>query len=223
MSVARRAALVVVVGTLATTLFTSAALAQRSQKRYGTAASAPPPPPPATPYPGATIIVDPRGYGSQRTYPYPQSQRRRARRGSDVVYLPVGGAFDYPAAGYGRGGGVYDTNGRPLHSGFDAPVSAPSEYPMHGTPDLSGSPYVAIDGGLMVVDFGNDDRRAFPSCAAQSAEGTPDGRPRTVFYRPQVEGLVLRAGQRGRVIGRPTAGARVCYSVDQYGRMVLAF
>jgi hypothetical protein len=91
------------------------------------------------------------------------------------------------------------------------------------TPDLSGSPYVVVDGGMMVVDFGNADRRAIPSCAALELDGTPDGRPRTIFYRPPEDAVVLRAGQSGRVIGAPTAGARVCYTADAYGRMVLNY
>ncbi|HET9011284.1 MAG TPA: hypothetical protein VFN38_05680 [Gemmatimonadaceae bacterium] len=52
---------------------------------------------------------------------------------------------------------------------------------------------------------------------------TPDGQPRTLFYRPPVYGLVLRQGQRGQVLGRPTAGARVCYTSDAYGRVVLDY
>jgi hypothetical protein len=218
MGIARAAALVVAAGMCLGA--TSMAHAQRSTPRPGRAADGPPPPPPATPYPGATIIVDPRGYGSQRAH----FDRFPGRRHDRQVY---GDSF-FPALGYGyysTGGGVYDSNGRPLSAGYDAAVSAPAsaDYPMHGTPDLSGSPYVVTDGGIMIVDFGNNDRRAAPSCAAQSAESTPDGRPRTVFYRPQVAGLVLRPGQRGRVIGLPPTGARLCYSVDQYGRMQLVF
>ena len=214
---ARGAALVVAVGLCLGA--PSAADAQRANPRPGRAGQAPPPPPPATPYPGATIIVDPRGYGSQRAYVDRFPGRHHQRQGYGDSYFP---ALDY---GYYSGGGVYDTNGRPLAAGYDAAAGAPAnpEYPMHGTPDLSGSPYVVTDGGVMVVDFGNGDRRAAASCAAQSATSTPDGRPRTVFYRPQVAGLVLRPGQRGRVQGLPPAGARLCYSADQYGRMTLVF
>ena len=217
MGIARGAALVVAAGLCFGA--TSTADAQRANPRPGRAAQGPPAPPPATPYPGATIIVDPRGYGSQRVYSDRFPGRHDRRQDFNNSYFP---ALDY---GYYSGGGVYDTNGRPLSAGYDAAASAPAsaDYPMHGTPDLSGSPYVVTDGGIMVVDFGNNDRRAAPSCAAQSAESTPDGRPRTVFYRPQVAGLVLRPGQRGRVLGLPPAGARPCYSVDQYGRMSLVF
>ena len=222
-NLARHAALLVAVGTIATATASSAD-AQRTTPRPGQAGQAPPPPPPAVPYPGATIIADPRGYGSQPTYGYPPAYpRRHGRRGGEVVYVPVP-VYGYPIGSYGGGGGVYDTNGRPLHSGFDtAPQVEQRDHPAHGTPDLSGSPYVVVDGGLMVVDFGNNDRRVVPACAALAAEGTPDGRARTVFYRPPVDGLVLRGGQRGRVIGLPTAGARVCYTADAYGRMVLEY
>jgi hypothetical protein len=215
---ARRAALVVAAGTVLGVVATPVAHAQRATPRPGYAAPAPPPPAPATPYPGATIIVDPRGYGSQRAYDNRYPPRRHQRPAYSQSY--------FPALEYGSGGGtVYDTNGRPLYAGYETAASAPAspEYPMHGTPDLSGSPYVVIDGGAMVVDFGNNDRRVAPSCAAQATEATPDGRARTVFYRPQVAGLVLRGGQRGRVLGLPPAGARLCYSSDQYGRMVLVF
>jgi len=34
-------------------------------------------------------------------------------------------------------------------------------------------------------------------------------------------GVVLRAGQRGRVVGVPPADAKACYTVDQYGRMAV--
>jgi hypothetical protein len=218
MGFARGAALVVAAGMCLGA--TSTAHAQRATPRPGRAADGPPPPPPATPYPGATIIVDPRGYGSQRANFDRFPRRRHDQQFFNDAYFPALG-YGY----YGSAGGVYDSNGRLLSAGYDAAVSAPvsADYPMHGTPDLSGSPYVVTDGGIMVVDFGNNDRRAAPSCAAQSAESTPDGRPRTVFYRPQVAGLVLRPGQRGRVVGLPPVGARLCYSVDQYGRMTLVF
>jgi hypothetical protein len=35
--------------------------------------------------------------------------------------------------------------------------------------------------------------------------------------------VILRAGSRGRVLGAPPAGARACYSADQYGRMALDY
>jgi hypothetical protein len=55
------------------------------------------------------------------------------------------------------------------------------------------------------------------------AASTPDGQPRTLFYRPPAYQLILRPGQRGQVLGKPTAGARVCYTNDAYGRVVLAY
>ena len=221
MNRAAGAALVVTVGVLGLAGASSTADAQRPA-RPASAAQGPTEPRPTTPYPGASVIIDPRFYPQQ---PTPGPLRRRHPSGHDVVYyipVPTGYPSYYPSAGYGGGGGVYDTNGRPLYTGFDAPAPTQSEYP-HGTPDLSGSPYVVVDGGMMVVDFGNGDRRAVPSCVAQASQGTPDGRSRTIFYRPPADGVVLRGGQQGRVIGAPTAGARVCYTVDTYGRMVLDY
>jgi hypothetical protein len=56
-----------------------------------------------------------------------------------------------------------------------------------------------------------------------TSASTPDGQPRTLFYRPPAYQLILRAGQRGQVLGRPSAGARVCYKSDAYGRVVLDY
>ena len=139
-----------------------------------------------------------------------------------VYYYPVPVGYPvYQQGAYG-GGGVYDTNGRPLSSGFDAPVVRQYEGPL-GTPDLSGVPYVAVEGGTMLVDFGDGDRRTLASCAAVAAAQAPDGRSRTVFYRPPADALVLRPGQRGRVLGAPPAGAWSCYQLDPYGRTVLSY
>jgi hypothetical protein len=197
--------------------------AQRAHPVIAHAADAPPPQPtmPFTPYPGATVTIDPRSYGApprgaQRS-PY---QGRYDRGGyyaaSPVYYYP---APYYPSGGYG--GGVYDTSGRPLSAYYDAPPPQP-DAPV-GVPDLTGSPYTVVNGGTMMVDFGNGDRRAVPACAKLAAEGTPDGRPRTIFYTPQAGGLVLRPGAQGRVHGAPSAGARVCYEADAYGRVVLSY
>jgi hypothetical protein len=216
MSLARRSVLVVA-GALALVGASSTATAQRAHPRP---ALGPPPTPPAptTPYPGATVTIDPRWYSYQ---PLQQrALRHQQQRPSAVYYVPVPSYQYYPAGGYG--GGVYDTNGRPLSSGFDAPAPVDNDYPA-ATPDLSGSPYAVIDGGTMIVDFGNGDRRAVPSCAVVEQAGTPDGQPRTLFYHPPAYGLVLRPGQRGQVLGRPTAGARVCYTNDRYGRVVLDY
>ena len=191
-----------------------------------------PPPPSATPYPGASVTIDPQWYEYQRSASEP---RYRHRPEPPVVYyVPVPTGYPYYQS-YPSGGGVYDTNGRPLSSGFDAPVWAPqSQYGQGGaaapaytapgyTPDVSGSPYVVIDGGAMVVDFGDGDRRAIPSCFALASERAPDGKARTLFYRPPVDGLVFRAGQRGQVIGRPAVGLNACYTADGYGRIVLDY
>jgi hypothetical protein len=217
LSIARHAALAVIaaigVGGMASPL-----VAQRTTPRP---ALGPPPTPaaPRTPYPGATVIIDPLVHASPRGMHPGRGHQSQGWYGQAPIY--------YPTAGYGMGsGGVYDTNGRPLWSGYDAPPAAPmmpsGEYG-GSTPDLSGSPYTVIDGGTMVVDFGNGDRRAVPSCASVEKASTPDGQPRTIFYRPPAYALVLRAGQSGQVLGRPTAGARVCYSMDAYGRVVLAY
>ena len=230
------------------------AIAQEETRppRIARAAQPAPPPPSATPYPGASVTIDPQWYDYQRTMAQPRYRHPSAPPVVYYVPVPVGYPYYqtypsypvYPSGGH-SGGGVYDTNGRPLSSGFDAPVWAPSSqygqggagapgYPAPGypapahtapgyTPDVSGSPYVVIDGGAMVVDFGNGDRRAIFSCSALAAERAPDGKARTLFYRPPVDGLVLRAGQRGQVIGRPVVSQRSCYTADSYGRIVLDY
>jgi hypothetical protein len=188
----------------------------------GHAADAPPPQPtmPFVPYPGATITVDPRSYGGPRRGAQSPYQAQLGRRGYYAAppgyYYP---APYFPASGYG--GGVTDASGRPLWMPNDAP--APQAESPVGVPDLTGSPYTVAKGGTMMVDFGNGDRRAIASCAVLAAEGTPDGRPRTIFYTPQPGGLVLRAGSQGRVHGAPGAGARACYEADTYGRVVLSY
>lgn len=218
LSSARRAALAVIaaVGVVG---ISSPLVAQRTTPRPALGPR-PVPPAPTTPYPGATVTIDPRVYAPRGGVRRDRGYRSQSTYGQLPVY--------YPTAGYGvGGGGVYDTNGRPLWSAYDAQAAAPmvssGEYGGGATPDLSGSPYTVIDGGTMVVDFGNGDRRAVPSCASVEQAGTPDGQPRTIFYRPPAYALVLRAGQRGQVLGRPTAGARVCYTMDAYGRVVLAY
>ncbi len=234
---AARAALVLVAGALAGVVAPAVAGAQRSRPTpaYGPAAE---PPQSTSPYPGAGVTIDPRWRGRQpapRNVPGPlrrhqQAPQQHQRGGRTIVYVPVPGYYPYypyyPSVGYGYGygvgGGVYDTNGRPLGSAYDEQARESDYTAPHGTPDLSGSPYVVIDGGVMVVDFGNGDVRQVPSCALLQSERTPDGRPRTLFYQPGY-GLVLRAGQRGRVVGAPPAGARLCYTTDQYGRTVLDF
>jgi hypothetical protein len=210
--------LAVVVAVLAV-VGTAPAAAAQAHPRIGYAASPPPPPPQiTTPYPGATVTIDPRLY----LRPPARQPLRQRQRASRVVYVPVPAGYSYyPSGGYG-GGGVTDANGRPLYTGMDAPEPAGYGYGP-GTPDLTGAPYLAVDGGAMVVDFGNGDVRTFPPCAGAATALTPDGQPRTIFYRPGSEGVILRAGQRGRVQGAPGAGARACYTTDPYGRMALDY
>jgi hypothetical protein len=111
-------------------------------------------------------------------------------------------------------------NGRPLSASLEP--EAPPEG-LSYTPDLSGSAYTVSNEGMMVVDFQSGQRRAFPSCAGQTAAVDPQGRPRTVFYQPTDYWMVLRPGQRGRVQGTPPAGATACYAVDAVGKVVLRY
>jgi hypothetical protein len=210
------AALAGVVGVAATTTVASA----QHKPRVGAAARPAPQPPQMTvPYPGATVTVDPQLYQLwyQQNFPQgnflPQHRPPHQRVSPPAIYVPVPYPV-YPS----YGGGVTDANGRPLY--IETPP-APYEggYGL-GTPDLSGTPYVVARGGQMVVDFGSG-VRTIPSCAAESAERAPDGRPRTIFYQPAAGGVVLREGQRGRVIGIPPEDAKACYKVDGYGRMAL--
>jgi hypothetical protein len=145
----------------------------------------------------------PSGYGYG--YGYNQS-----------VYYPPG-AY-YPPVVYG---GVSDANGRPLSTPLDqAPAAGGSAV---YTPDLSGSPYSVTNEGMMLVEFENGDRRAFPSCADQTPARDSEGRPRTIFYKPSDYLLLLRPGQRGRVQGTPPGGVSACYAADTVGRMVLRY
>jgi hypothetical protein len=211
---ARHAALVVA-GAILFAGTGSTAAAQRAHPRPALGPR-PVPPAPTVPYPGATVTIDPSWYRAQRLL-----NSRHGHQSSVAPYYPIYESYPYA----GSPGGVYDTNGRPLYTAPE-PQQQPQgqEYAYAGsTPDLSGSPYVVIEGGTMIVDFGNGDRRAVPSCAAVEQASTPEGKPRTIFYRPPAYALVLRQGQRGQVLGRPAAGARVCYTNDTYGRTVLAY
>ena len=231
LSIARRAALVVVAAAgLCGLSFTAGA--QRTTPRPALGPTPGPPVPAASPYPGATVTVDQRAFEQERLFLLQLLERRgRGRHNQAGGFVPASGYYPgaYGGYGYGSAGAVYDVNGRPLWNGYDAqpqqtaPMVPQSDFPTGITPDLSGSPYVVIDGGTMVVDFGNGDRRAVPSCGVVEKASTPDGQPRTIFYRPPAYSLLLRPGQRGQVLGRPTAGARVCYTMDGYGRTVLAY
>lgn len=167
---------------------------------------------------------DPRRHGQSYGNRDPRRQVRNG--GPSVIYVvPPGygygyapGAY-YPAPAY-YGSGVYDANGRPLYVGTEP---AGQQESFSYTPDLSGSPYSVTDEGMMVVDFANGERRAFPSCADAVDARDPQGRPRTIFYQPTDYWMVLRPGQRGRVQGTPPAGAQACYAVDSAGRVVLRY
>lgn len=179
---------------------------------------------------------DPRfpqsAYDPRHTRPAGSWDGRRQRQqsgGSTVIVVPAPGIYGYGYSyGYAPGayypsnsyGGVYDANGRPLSTSLEP---APSTGGYGYTPDLSGAPYEVTNEGMMVVDFDGGERRAFPSCAAQTDSRDPDGRPRTVFYQPSDYWMVLRPGQRGRVQGTPPAGTTACYAIDSVGRVVLRY
>lgn len=227
LSIARHAALTVAAA-VAVCGASSTAAAQRTTPRPALGPN-PTPARPSTPYPGATVYVDQWAYTHQPGV-RPIRRHRNQNNFGNGAQAPI----YYPVEAYGSAGGVYDTNGRPLWAGYEAQAQGVTQ-PMApaapqgdggfpgGTPDLSGSPYTVIEGGTMIVNFGNGDRRAVPSCGAVEKASTPDGQPRTVFYRPPAYTLVLRAGQQGQVLGRPAAGARVCYTMDTYGRTVLSY
>ncbi len=209
-----------IAATLVAALVPTTAQGQRAPRVVMAAEPPPSPSRAGTPYPGATVYIEPGWYGREAPRASLPGPMRR-HQGPAMYYYPVPVAYPvYQPGAYG--GGVYDTNGRPLYSGFDVAGPSAPGYSI-GTPDLSGSPYVAVEGGAMVVDFGNGDRRTIASCAAVAGTSTPDGQSRTVFYRPPADGLVLRDGQRGRVIGAPPAGAWSCYQSDQWGRTVLSY
>jgi hypothetical protein len=220
-------ALVVAAAALGMVGASATAAAQSRHPTPATAASEPERARAGVPYPGATVTIDPRWYSRQQvTSPNRRGQWVPRSGGPAVVYYvvppPVQGGY-YPGAGYG--GGVTDANGRPLYMGDDQ-VSPSQSYSGGyglGTPNLTGTPYVVGDGGAMLIDFGGGDKRSIPSCAAQEAARDPAGRPRTIFYSPRADGLILRAGENGRVQGAPPVGAPVCYTADQYGRILLDY
>lgn len=178
---------------------------------------------PYSPYPGASVLIDPRGQPARA----PAHRRHHApyEAGATVVYVPVPVSYDgdeYPRTGRasypsGSYGGATDVSGRPLSIGFSA-GPARDAVPSY-TPDLSGLAYVVIEHGAMLVDLPSGERRTFPSCALQAAARDPDGRARTIFYQPSEYGLVLREGSTGRVQGAP--GSAACYGLDAFGRVTL--
>jgi hypothetical protein len=198
-----------------------AGAASRSEAQHPRAAVAAPPQPMRVRQPAPAGPIGVAGQ-AQRLARVGQPGLRHLRHGRHSTRIVLPPAYYYPA--YPAGGYpsiVYDVNGRPLSEFFDEPQPSQNAYPP-GIPDLSGSPYLVLDDGAMVVDLGNGDMRTVPSCAALSATRTPDGKSRTIFYTPPAGG-VLRAGTRGRVLGMPPDGAHVCYAWDAYGRAVLSY
>ena len=196
---------------------------QRRLPRIGVAAQAPPERPPRQDprYPDWNDRSDPRRQHDQ----WSGSRRMPPRsQGTTIIYVPMpGDYYGYSQGGYypqRQFGAVYDVNGRPLSTTYEQTSSGGG---VVYTPDLTGSPYTATDEGMMVVDFANGERRAFPSCAWKTDQSDPQGRPRTVFYQSSDYWMVLRAGQRGRVQGAPPAETKACYAVDTVGRMVLRY
>jgi hypothetical protein len=219
-SVALRAAILAVGVTLLTT---STADAQRRRDPRVAVAASPRPQPPA-PVTSMFGVYDSRTHADQSDRPRSRDPRRSSSR---IIYVPGGYGYGYGYApgyyGSPYGSSVSDANGRPLWSGYDNASTAPSAGGYGYTPDLSGSPYVVSDEGMMVVDYTTGERRAFPSCAESADQRDPQGRPRTIFYRPPDYWMILRPGQRGRVRGEPPAGKAACYAIDSAGLVVLRY
>jgi hypothetical protein len=200
---------------------TSIAGAQRRRDPRVAVAASPRPERPA-PVTGMFGVYDSRTQSDQ-------SDRRRSRdprrSGPTVIYVPGGYGYGYAPGLYGEPyrSFVSDANGRPLWNGYDNASTASSTVGYAYTPDLSGSPYVVSDEGMMVVDFTTGERRAFPSCAESADQRDPQGRPRTIFYRPPDYWMILRPGQRGRVRGDPPVGKAACYAIDSAGLVVLRY
>ena len=195
---------------------------RRRDPRVAVAAS--PRPEPRQPVTGMFGVYD------SRTHPDQPDRSRggdRRRNGPTIVYVPgaYGYGYGYAPGYYGTpyGGSVSDANGRPLWSGYQNAPATPSGDGYAYTPDLSGSPSVVSDEGMMVVDFRGGDRRAFPSCAESADQRDPQGRPRTIFYRPPDYWMILRPGQRGRVRGDPPTAKAACYAIDSQGMVVLRY
>ena len=193
-------------------------LAQRLTPRAGVAVD-PPPRTPVIPYPGANVTIDPRWHGG----PDGHFRRQRVVGGvPSVVYV-----VPYPVTGDYGSPGVTDSFGQPFSSfysggagvGAGPAVDAAPSY----TPDFTGLPYLVVEDGAMLVDLPTGERRSIPPCATRSPTRDPAGRPRTVFYTGETDGVVLRAGQRGRVQGAaPAARERSCYTTDSRGRLALS-
>lgn len=227
---AARAAFFVIAGALALSATTSSSAGAQEQREREHRIS----PPRIQPSPRAENRTR-VGFAAEAA---PRNDRpfRQPRYLPQLVYypVPVGWGYGYGnnyGVGYGAGygyappvdyPGVVDANGRPLYSESRDAATLGSYGPV-GTPDLTGSPYSVVDGGAMVVDFGNGDRRTVQSCVADEAQRAPNGQPRTIFYSGPADGVILRAGQSGRVQGTPPAGASVCYGLDFSGRIALSY
>ena len=217
-SVALRAA-ILAVGVML--LATSTADAQkRRDPRVAVAASPRPQPQPTVT--GLFGVYDSRSHRDRLDHPRTRDPRRN---GPTIIYAHAGYGYGYAPGYYGSpfGSPVSDANGRPLWSAYENDPTAPSTGGSGYTPDLSGSPYVVSDEGMMVVDFTSGARRAFPSCAESADQRDPQGRPRTIFYRPPDYWMILRPGQRGRVRGDPPTGKAACYAIDSAGLVVLRY
>lgn len=203
-------AAVVVAGAIMLLAATSTADAQRRSPRTGSAGAARPRTQP--PVAGPIGVADTRRRLDQVDH---RRGRNQLRNGTTVVVGDYGYGY-----GYGYYPSVYDANGRPLTEQYDGP---PPSGGYGYTPDLSGSPYVVSDEGMMVVDFASGDRRSFRACAESGEQRDPQGRPRTIFYRSPDAWMIQRPGQRGRVRGEPPTERAACYAVDAVGRMVLRY
>lgn len=217
---ALRAAILAVGVTLVATSTVDAQ--RRRDPRVAVAAS--PRPQPRAPVTGMFGVYDSRTHVDQSDRPRSRDPRRS---NPTIIYVPGGYGYGhgYAPAYYGSpyGSSVNDANGRPLWTGYESAPTPPSTGGYGYTPDLSGSPYVVSDEGMMVVDFASGERRAFPSCAESAEQRDTQGRPRTVFYRPPDYWMILHPGQRGRVRGDPPAGKAACYVIDSQGRVVLRY
>jgi len=218
-SAATRTAALVAGGMILLVATSTAGAQSRRNPRGATAASTQPRTQPP--------VAGPIGVADTRRNVDHRRAFNRSRDGSSVFYVPAGYGYGY---GYGPGfydshyvGSVSDANGRPLWSTYENLQSTPSAGGYGYTPDLSGSPYVVSDEGMMVVDFSSGERRAFPSCAQAADQRDPQGRPRTIFYRSPDYWMVLRPGQQGRVRGEPAPGKAACYAIDTVGRVVLRY
>jgi hypothetical protein len=239
---AARAA-IIVAGAFAVAGAASVAQAQHTPPRTATGTLAPRSGTPDHGYPGRVDQRERPGPGWDGRY-----QRNRNPGGTTVIYLPADGDNGYypqqPGIVYPQGGvysapGVYSSqvvlgqavygpsgNGMGLLVDASGRPVAPSYGVVGGagyTPDLSGTPYVVVADGMMLADMPNGEQRSFASCAVQSAQRDPGGKPRTIFYSPSAYGLVLREGQQGRVQGTPPAATKACYGIDQFGRVALLY